>query len=198
MSNRTLAALALIGSVALAGAQTKTFNVGAFDARQIATVESDTDFETFTGRTHKVTGRFVFDPVKKSGTGTLSVDLATVDTGIALRDEHMRGAMWLDTAKFPKAVFETTRVRHLGGDNYEVQGKLTLHGVTRTIKSRARVRYLAESATTRSKGFQGDILHVAAKLPIKLSDYGISIPAQAQGKVANVVTLSVSAFGTTK
>ncbi len=195
MRNALLLASLLL--TAGANAQTKTFKVGAFDARQIATVESDTDFETFTGRTHKVTGQFQFDPSKRTGSGYLAVDLNTVDTGIAARDEHMRSPQWLDTAKFPQTKFEASKVRHLGGDNYEITGKLTLHGVTRDIRTRARVRYLAASDLTRSKGFKGDILHVQGKVNVKLADYGVNMPAIAKGKVAETVTLTVSAFGTT-
>jgi polyisoprenoid-binding protein YceI len=178
--------------------QAKTFKVGGMDARQLATVESDTEFETFTGRTHKVNGTLTFDPSKKSGSATLTVDLNTVDTGIALRDDHMRSAGWLDTAKFPEAKLVTTSVKHVKGDEYDVVGKLTLHGVTRDVKTRAKVRYLAASETTRSKGFRGDILSVQGKVNIKLKDYGITIPAPAQGKVAETVTLTISAFGTTE
>lgn len=198
MKIRTFSSLGLIALAAFAGAQSKSFKVGGNDARQIATVESDTTFETFTGRTHKVVGQINFDPTKKTGTGRLEVDLGTVDTGIPLRDEHMRSEGWLDTAKYPKAVFETTSVKFLKGDEYEVKGKFTLKGVTKAITTKVKVRYVPESAETRSKRFDGDILHVAGKIPVKLSDYGVIIPAAGKGKVAETVTISISAFGTTK
>jgi polyisoprenoid-binding protein YceI len=198
MKIRSLSSLALIALAAFAGAQSKSFKVGGNDARQLATVESDTTFETFTGRTHKVVGQISFDPAKKSGSARLEVDLNTVDTGIALRDDHMRSEGWLDTAKYPKAIFETTSVKFLKGDEYEVKGKFTMKGVTKDVTTRVKVRYLPESAETRSKRFEGDILHIAGKIPVKLADYGVIIPAPGKGKVAETVTISISAFGTTK
>lgn len=198
MIRRSLPLIALLALSLGAHAQSKTFKVGGMDARQLATIENDTDFETFTGRTHKVAGSLTFDPSKKTGGGTLTVDLNTVETGIALRDEHMRSPGWLDTAKFPEAKLVTTKVKSVGKDEFEVTGLLTLHGVTKEVKTKAKVRYMAASSLTASKGFKGDVLHVAAKLPIKLSDYGIMVPDMAKGKVSNEVTLTISAFATTE
>jgi len=198
MIRRSVLSLLLVAAASAAFAQAKTFKVGGFDSHQIATVESDTEFETFTGRTHKVSGSLLIDPSKKTGSGTISVDLTTVDTGIALRDEHMRSPGWLDTAKFPQAKFEATKIKSAGGDNYDVTGKFTIHGVTKDIKVKVKAKYIAESELTKSKGFKGDVLHIAAKFPIKLADYGINIPSMASGKVAPEVTISISAFATTE
>jgi polyisoprenoid-binding protein YceI len=192
-----ISALALVAGSAFA--QNKTFTVGkeGRDARQLATVESVSDFETFTGRTAVIRGRLNFNPQTRTGGGTLTVNMASVDTGIPLRNDHMKSAGWLDTEKFPNATFEATQVTHRGGDNYRVTGKFTMKGVTRTVSVNARVRYRAESDATRKAGFEGDVLQLTTSFKIKLSDYNVTIPPQAQGKVANEVTISITAFGVT-
>lgn len=197
MLRTTLFAFAALSLATVAGAQTKTFKLGANDAQHLVTVESDTALENFIGRTQKVGGTLTFDPAKKTGSADLTVDLSTLETGVPLRDEHMRSEGWLNTGKFPEAKFVTTKVKFLKGDEYEVSGKLTLHGVTKEVKTKAKVRYLAESELTKSKGFRGDILNFQGKVGIKLADFGISIMPVAQGKVAEVVTIGINAFATT-
>jgi polyisoprenoid-binding protein YceI len=177
-------------------AQAKDFTIGASgsEVQQIATVESRADFETFVGRTAKVTGKLTYDPQKQTGSGYMEVDANSIDTGIALRNDHMKSPQWLDTARFPTIRFETTRVQRITGDNYRVTGKFSLHGVTKTITVTARVRYLPESDTTRRARFKGDVLHVSVSFPVKLSEYGIKISPAAVGKVSDTVMINVTAF----
>ncbi|MCE9558716.1 MAG: YceI family protein, partial [Armatimonadetes bacterium] len=111
MNFKSLATLTLSSIVAAgAFAQSQTFAigpVGGSGATQTFNVESDAQFENFTGHTNKVSGAIQFDPAKGTGSGTMTIDLSSIDTGIALRNEHMRSSGWLDTEKFPKAVFVT-------------------------------------------------------------------------------------------
>src|ERR1044072_1078657 len=107
--------LALASLVALAGssafAAEKQFQIVSekLSYRNVATVEIESKFETFPGRTSNVTGALNFDPATRKGSGKIVIDVATIDTGIALRNEHMRGEGWMNSAKFPTIVFETTR-----------------------------------------------------------------------------------------
>jgi polyisoprenoid-binding protein YceI len=197
MRLRVAIVAAALLAVAQAGwGQAKEFTIGTSgsEAQQIATVESRADFETFVGRTAKVTGKLTYDPKKRTGSGYIEVDANSIDTGIALRNDHMRSPQWLDTARFPTIRFETTNVQRINGDNFRVTGRFSLHGVTRTITVTARVRYLPESETTRRARFKGDVLHVDVSFPVKLSDYGIKISPAAVGKVSDTVTINVTAF----
>lgn len=190
----------LAGIATGAGAQTKTFTVvgDKLQYRNLATVENVTDFETFTGRTTNVAGTITFDPAKKTGSGKIIVDVASIDTGIAARDAHLRSATWLDAEKFPTMTFETTNVRHKNGDNYTVTGKLTIHGVTKSIQTNATVKFRAQGAETKSVGFDGDVVLIATNFKVKLSDYGIKIATPAVGKVANEVSVSLKAYAVAK
>lgn len=187
---------ALLAVAALAPGQTKTYTIGgASPAQQLAQVESDADFEQFTGKTHKVTGTIKFDAKAGTGSGTISVDAASITTGIDLRDEHMRSPQWLDTDKHPKITFKTLNVKRTSGDNFRVYGTFTLHGVSRNITVSATVKHRPASEATRAAGFKGDVVQVRTRFTVKLADYGIKIPSQAVGKVAETVTVSISAYG---
>lgn len=197
--NKIVATLFTLAAFGAANAAPIDFKIGSGNqTQQIAQVESATDLETFTGRTDKVTGNLKFDPTKRTGSGKIVIDAASINTGIDLRDEHMRSPNWLDTAKFKTITFEATTVKFVKGNTYSVTGKFTMHGVTKTIKTNVEVKHLKESATTKSAGFKGDVLQVKSKFTVNLSDFGIKIPAPAKGKVSNAVTISVTVYGQSK
>ena len=196
ISNLALAGLIVTGSIA----QVQKFtvgNAGGMKVSQVFTFDNDAEFENFTGQTHKVSGSINFDPAHARGSGRIAVDLSSIDTGIALRNEHLRGGMWLNTDKFPEAVFETTSVKHGTGAKYLVAGKLTLHGITRAISADATVRYVKESDATRRAMFMGNVVNVKTSFKVDLADYGIMIPDMVKGKVANTITVHLNVFGYT-
>ena len=198
--NHSMLVIAAVSAAAIApsfaSAQEKTFKVvdGRLAYRNLASVESETEFETFTGKTTAVTGSIKFDPKKKTGSGSVAVAVDGIDTGIPGRNDHLKGAQWLDAAKHPSIKFVTTSVRSLGGDKYQVKGKFTMKGVTKDITTTATLRYRAAGEATKAAGFDGDVAQILTRFNIKLSDYGVVIPAPAKGKVANDVSITLSAY----
>jgi len=62
-----------------------------------------------------------------------TVDVNSVNTDNAKRDEHLRSADFFETEKFPKMTFVSSSVTKTGTGKYNLKGKLTLHGVTKDI-----------------------------------------------------------------
>ncbi len=62
-----------------------------------------------------------------------TVQTASIDTGEAKRDEHLRSADFFDVATHPKLTFRSTSVKPAGKDTYQVTGDLTMHGVTKPV-----------------------------------------------------------------
>ncbi len=62
-----------------------------------------------------------------------SIDVATVNTGDAQRDAHLKSADFFDVEKYPTMTFKSTSVKPNGDGGYKVTGDLNLHGVTRQI-----------------------------------------------------------------
>ena len=61
-----------------------------------------------------------------------SVDMASVDTGDAGRDEHLRTSDFFDIQTHPTMTFKSTSITASGGD-YELTGDLTIRGVTKPV-----------------------------------------------------------------
>lgn len=75
-----------------------------------------------------------FDPAApQAAAATIEVDLASVDTGSAEGDDEVATRSWFNTPAFPTARFASTGVKALGGDAYEVAGKLTIKGTTKDV-----------------------------------------------------------------
>jgi polyisoprenoid-binding protein YceI len=78
-------------------------------------------------------GTILFDKndVSKSSV-TAIIDVASVDTGVAKRDTHLKSPDFFDTSKFATATFKSTSVTR-SSNGYDVVGDLTMHGVTKPV-----------------------------------------------------------------
>jgi polyisoprenoid-binding protein YceI len=79
-------------------------------------------------------GTIVLDREAKTGTVDVIIDTTTVLTGVPDLDKHLKSADFLDVGKFPTARYQGKLAGFKDGAPTEVQGELTLHGVTRPVK----------------------------------------------------------------
>lgn len=116
--------------------------------------------------------------------GKALVDMSSFDTGIGMRDKHMKekylevekfgqASLSFAAAKIPAAVMEN-------GGTVEVPAQLELHGKTNPVKVNVGITK------------KGDSLASLCKFKIKLSDYGIAIPSFSGITVADEVEVSTS------
>jgi polyisoprenoid-binding protein YceI len=88
---------------------------------------------TAKGRFSKFNGTIVIDREHpEQSSVSVTIDAASIDTGIAKRDEHLRGELF-DVAKYPEIAFKSRRVKQTGTNTGEITGDLIMHGVTRSI-----------------------------------------------------------------
>lgn len=92
---------------------------------------------TVTGRFEKFAGLYSFDPeeVEKASVSA-TVDVYSLDTNVADRDEHLRSPDFFDAANHPEMTFVSRSVKDLRSNMLEVAGDLTLRGVTRPVTLR--------------------------------------------------------------
>mgnify|MGYP006426298645 CR=1 FL=1 len=122
----------------------------------------------FYGRFNGVTGEFNFNPDDLGESHfEATIDLESVDTASERRDNHLKGPDFFNVRQFPEATFESTSIRRLSGDRYEVTGEFSLHGVTREITGEMEYH-----GTGRFRN--NDIAAFEARLSINRSDFGIT------------------------
>jgi polyisoprenoid-binding protein YceI len=102
--------------------------------------------------------------------GNVQVALATIDTGIALRNQHLR-EKYLEVGKgagYDTAVVSEIRFREAGGEAFEgssaFAADLLLHGVKRPVEGTAEIRHLGANRK------------VKAVFPVVMSAFGIDAP----------------------
>ena len=109
------------------------------------------------------------------------VELASIDLASEESEAEVRKADWFDTARFPVATFRSTAVRSLGGDRYEVTGKLAIKGAARDVVVPVDVRKDAAGNTV------GEARFAVKRLPYRIGDGPWSDPSV----VADDVTVRV-------
>lgn len=105
----------------------------------------------FHGRFRKWQADVVFLPKALAASkADIDIDLGSIDLASADSDAAAGDPLWFDTAKYPTAHFASTSIRDLGGNRYEVVGRLTLKGITHdcvvplTVKQDASGNRVAE------------------------------------------------------
>jgi len=166
--------------------------------RNQATFYSEARYENITGITNDVWGKASFDikDVKSTLNGEVSISTTSIKTGIEKRDEHLRSVSWLNSEKYPSVTFkikEITRVDQAEDNVLKIVllGEFTLCGKTNLVYANATMKYLVESETTKQI-MPGDLISVAAKFDINLSDFGITnsmIPNRVGDKIQITVNL---------
>jgi polyisoprenoid-binding protein YceI len=103
-------------------------------------VHSNVDFVARHLIASKVRGNFtefegtitIGDSIENSSV-VASVKAASITTGNEMRDGHLRTADFLEEEKYPTLDFKSTKITSKGGDDYEMVGDFTLHGVTKSL-----------------------------------------------------------------
>jgi polyisoprenoid-binding protein YceI len=125
-----LAALLLVGAAAPAAAE---FNQVLTEKSRIGFVSKQMNVPV-EGAFRRFKTQVAFDPAKpEAGRAQIEIDLGSIDTGSSESDEEVKRKGWFNIQAFPTAKFESTAVRALGGNRYELAGKLTIKGATRDV-----------------------------------------------------------------
>jgi hypothetical protein len=176
---------AVVSCVALAAsAQAPAWRVADGEVKVLVPMKPGGSFETRTRSLAGVLTAGAGSPLPLAG--ELAVELATLDTGIALRNQHLR-ENYLEVARgegYARAVLSDLALREATGDGFEGRtgftASLRLHGVQRPV---------AGSATLRREGAG---MRVEASFPLALSDFAITPPEYLGVGVGNRLIVSVS------
>ena len=125
----------------------------------------------FAATTTALTGTLTLEGAKPARlVGEASMDLTTIDTGIALRNQHLR-ENYLDVAKgdgFNKAVLSDIQLAEASGETFDgttpFTGTMLLHGVKKPVAGTVEIHS------------EGTSRRVRAEFPLVLTDWGVTPP----------------------
>jgi len=131
MLNR-LASLALWAACTLS-AQSATFRIDPLHSAAHFSVRH-LMISTVRGDFFGINGTVQWDPQNPTqGSVTATIDCATLTTGVAKRDEQMKGPDFFDVKKYPKMTFVSKKVETAGNGQLKVTGDLTINATTRQV-----------------------------------------------------------------
>lgn len=109
------------------------------------------------------------DTAPQNSNANIKIDLARLITGISELDQHLKGKAFFDVQTYPEANYVTDKVMITDGKITQVDGKLTLHGVTRPVSLKIKQNKMGINPITEKQtiGFSGEA-------QLNRSDFGIS------------------------
>jgi polyisoprenoid-binding protein YceI len=85
------------------------------------------------GRFNQTTGAVMLDPESASGNIQITIKSASISTGLAKLEEHLRSKDFLDAGRYPDITFSSNKLTFDKGQLIAVDGDLTLHGITKPV-----------------------------------------------------------------
>ncbi len=169
---KPLALLAVVsgfsGLAGLASAQSTTYNIEpthtfvTWEAKHFGTSTSH-------GRFDKKSGSITIDKTAKTGNAEITIDMKSMNTGVAPFDKHLSGDDFFSAEKFPEAKFVSTGFKFDGEKVSEVAGNLTLKGKTNPVVLKATGFGCYDSPYLKREVCGGDF-----ETSIVRSQYGVS------------------------
>jgi polyisoprenoid-binding protein YceI len=139
---------------------------------------------TTRGRFTTLSGRLSIDEQNPANSWVdAQVEATSIDTRNKLRDAHLRSASFFNVKKYSTITFTSTSIKHVDGQDYQVRGNLTLHGVTRPITF--DVHYRGQSS------MMGVRACFSASATINRLDFGVGQGAAVRLAASSVVTIEI-------
>jgi polyisoprenoid-binding protein YceI len=143
---------------------------------KVDSVHSSVEFQvkhlgiaTVKGQFTEFEGTLEVGPENTVAYGTVQV--ASVNTREPQRDEHLRSPDFFDAARYPEIAFRSTALRPLDEDTFEIDGDISIHGVTRPLTLKA----VLEGTETDPQG--NDRVGLSAVAQLLRSDFEMKFNA---------------------
>ena len=170
--NMNKIALALVAGSLVTGlalAEPATYNVDPAHTYPAFEADHMGGLSIWRGKFNSSAGKIVYDKAAKAGSVEITIDTKSIDFGHDKMNEHASSAEIFDTAKFPTAVFKGKLAKFNGEAPTEVQGELTLHGVTKPVTLKVLSFLCKPNPMTKKETCGADALAT-----INREDFGVS------------------------
>ena len=115
----------------------------------------------------------------------MEIEVPSIDTGVEMRDNHLKSGDFFDAETYPKMTFESTSSKRIGENKYEVTGNLSFHGITKPVTLEVWYRGTVENPQN------GDVISgFAISGSVKRSDYNLG-PDFPEAVISDNVALDI-------
>jgi polyisoprenoid-binding protein YceI len=178
--------LALIGTLAIAASAAAQAGTWQIDPNHTAAQFSvrHLGLSTVRGDFTKVSGSATYDPANPAKTVlSATIETASVDTRVDMRDKDVRSDHFLDVEKYPTITFQSKQTKAAGPGKLQILGDLTIHGVTK------EVTLDVDGPTDAIKDQWGNQrMGASASTKINRKDFGVN---GAAGAVGDEITITI-------
>ena len=126
-------------------------------------------FSTQRGQFNRSRGSLRYDPAQQQGEVDIHIDAASLDTGLAARDDILRGEDWFNVAANPDILFRSTAFVFEGNRLIAIDGRLTLLGQSRPLRLDIQRVKCGLNFVSRKRGCGAD-----ATATLRRSDFGLN------------------------
>jgi len=144
----------------------------------------------YLGTTHGKFGKFsgkidIDREHPENSSVTAKIDVASIDTRIQKRDNHLRSPEFFNVEKFPEITFKSRNVTRTGPQSGDIAGDLTMHGVTKPIV--LHVKLLTPASDTKQTHW------AVTTEPLKRRDFNLmfSQGAEAISGISQTVAIEI-------
>ncbi|WP_333874116.1 YceI family protein [Methylobacter sp.] len=134
------------------------------------------------GRFNRTKGKVMLVPESGTGNIQISIDTASISTGLAELEEHLRGKDFLDAERYPHITFTSDKLSFSKDKLVSVDGNLTLHGITKPVHLVVDYFHCGMNMIAMK-----NVCGANATTTIKRSDFGVDKYAPALADEVNIV-----------
>lgn len=120
------------------------------------------------GRFDKTSGTVTLDRAAKTGSADVTIDVGSLDMGFEEWNQHLLDEKFFDVKKYPTMTYKASKFKFKGDTLTEVDGDLTLHGVTKPV-----VLKIEHFKCGQHPMLKKDMCGAVATTTIKRTDFGM-------------------------
>lgn len=145
-------------------------------------------WSTQRGRFQNVSGKITLDRASKRGTLDVTIEVASVSSGVEKLDEHLLSEDFFNAAKYPTMTFKSKQINFSGDKPASVNGEFTMLGVTKPLTLTINSFHCAMNSFVKKEACGADAVG-----SIKRSEFGMSTYTPGLGDEVRLV-INVEAF----
>ena len=178
-----VAAVAASTAVGVASATSVTYNLDPTHTYPSFETDHMGGLSTWRGKFDKSSGVVTLDRAAKAGTVDVKIDPASINFGNAKLDKHVKSPDMLDVEAFPEASYKGKFTRFNGDVPTEIEGMLTLHGVSKPVKLEIREFRCIQHPVLKREACGADAIGTFNRADFGI-DYGAKMGFKQQVKLA--------------